>query len=298
MRTLLAPLRLLALLLHIIIGLAIAATLFPAFSQARRNRTIRRWSMLLVRICGTRVRVTGRPVAAQIADSGIASDSSSDGRKAAGRLLLANHISWFDVFAINAVLPSRFIAKSEIGRWPLLGPLVSRAGTLYIERGRRHAVAAMNHQVAARLGAGETVAVFPEGTTTDGDTLLPFHSNLIAPALEAGAPIWPLALRYREGGVPSRAAAFIGEMGLVTSLWNIVTARRLEMELCFAEPIEVHSGENRHALAEAARQAIAAQLGLTVVPHQRFKTNGAAGQDADNPGSAADAALDSASERR
>jgi 1-acyl-sn-glycerol-3-phosphate acyltransferase len=243
------------LLLHVLIGLAIALLLFPWQSQQRRNPTIRIWSRVLLSICGARLRVSGVALDAQLARSGVADWTP-------GRLLLSNHISWIDVFAILATLPSRFVAKAEIGRWPLLGWLVTLVGTLYIERGRRHAVAAMNHQVHARLKAGETIAVFPEGTTTDGSELLPFHSNLIAPALEVGCDVWPVALRYTERGQPSRAAAFVGQMGLVTSLWNILVARRLAIEVTFLESIGTTADRNRHHIAHAAQEAIAASLGV------------------------------------
>ncbi len=154
-----------------------------------------------------------------------------------GRLALANHVSWMDIFAINAVLPSRFIAKAEIGKWPLLGILVSGGGTLYIERGRRHAVAAMNKTVREHLKLGETIVVFAEGTTTDGSVLLPFHSNVIAPALDVDAQIWPIAIRYTERGKRSSAAAFIGEMGLFTSLARILVADQLVVEVALLPPI-------------------------------------------------------------
>jgi 1-acyl-sn-glycerol-3-phosphate acyltransferase len=176
--------------------------------------------------------------------------------------VLSNHVSWIDVFAVNAATPCRFVAKAEIGRWPLLGAMVSRSGTLYIERGRRHAVASTNHRMRDHLKAGESVVVFPEGTTTDGATLLPFHSNLLAPAVEIGAPVWPIAIRYTDGGRPTDAAAFVGEMGLFTSLGKILAARDLEIRITVlpAIPVEVHG--NRHALARAAREAIAGVLGL------------------------------------
>jgi 1-acyl-sn-glycerol-3-phosphate acyltransferase len=183
-----------------------------------------------------------------------------------GRLLLINHISWIDIFAINAVLPARFVAKAEIGRWPLLGTLVTLAGTLYIERGRRHAVHAVNHKVAEHLQLGESVALFPEGTTTDGSELLPFHSNLIAPVMEAGGQVWPVALRYTEDGRPSRAAAFIGDDTLARSIWNILTARRLAIEVALLDPVAA-DGEThptRHHVAQAARERIAAYLGIGV----------------------------------
>ncbi len=260
MRYVLAPLRVVGLLLHIVAGLAILAVAFPRLAQPKRNRIIRRWSRLLLAICGTRLRVSGIALDPELAQGGVL-------RKSHGRLLLSNHVSWIDVFAIDGAIPSRFVAKSEIGRWLLLGPLVTRSGTLYIERGRRHAVAEMNRRVRDRLHAGETVAVFPEGTTTDGFSLLPFHSNLIAPALEAGCEIWPVALRYTERDKPSSAAGFVGEMGLVTSLWNILVARDFHIEVAFLAPITIGADTNRHRIAHEARAAIARALGVAIDAH-------------------------------
>lgn len=283
MRALIAPLRIALLLAHILLGLAIALAIFPWLAQRRRNPTIRVWSRVLLAICGARLRVAGMaldpPPARGAADW------------APGRLLVANHVSWIDVFAILAAAPSRFVAKSEIGRWPLLGWLVTLVGTLYIERGRRHAVAAINHRVRDLLKAGEAIAVFPEGTTTDGAELLPFHSNLIAPAFEAACDVWPVALRYTERGQPSRAPAFIGEMGLPTSLWNILVARDLAVEVAFLAPIGTTADRNRHHIAHAAQLAIAAHLGVPAAPPRRAGRVSPAPDTADSrPESASDPA--------
>jgi len=254
-----APVRAIVLLLHIVAGIAITGLVFPLLRQPARNRIVRAWSRGLLAICGTRLAVTGMALDPQLARHGIVPHR-------AGRVLLSNHISWIDVFAILATVPSRFVAKSEIGRWPLLGWLVTLVGTLYIERGRRHAVAAMNHRVRERLREGETIAVFPEGTTTDGFSLLPFHSNLIAPVLETGCEIWPVALRYTERGVHSAAAGFVGEMGLITSLWNILVARDFVVEVACLVPVPATAGGTRHELAKIARAAIAGHLGLADGP--------------------------------
>jgi 1-acyl-sn-glycerol-3-phosphate acyltransferase len=256
MRFALAPLRALLFVLHVIAGLAIVLFVFPLVALPTRNRINRGWSYWLVRICGARIAVHGEPIPTAVGRTGIEPTGL-------GRLVLSNHVSWLDVFAINAVAPCRFVAKSEISEWPLLGPLVTRSGTLYIERGRRHAVAAMNHIVRDHLKAGETIAVFPEGTTTDGSLLLPFHSNLVASAVELGAPVWPLAVRYTEGGVRSEAAPFIGEMSILDSLVRTLTARDLTIHITVLPVIEVTLHENRHAVARAARSAIAEVLGLT-----------------------------------
>lgn len=278
MRRLLAPLRIALLLVHALAGIAIAATLFRRLAQARRNRIIRAWSRLLLALCGVRLVVTGVPLPPTLAATGVAPG---------GRLLLANHVSWLDVFAVLAALPSRFVAKSEIRAWPLLGTLVSLVGTLYIERGRRHAVATMNHQVRDRLRDGETVAVFPEGTTTDGRSLLPFHSNLVAPAIEVGCDCWPVALRYTEAGQPSTAAAFVGEMSLAACLWYILVARRLCVEVAFLDPVPTGGERNRHHVAEAASAAIAAHLGLDVPAGRRFTDRRRGGDKADTSPAAA-----------
>jgi 1-acyl-sn-glycerol-3-phosphate acyltransferase len=258
MRRVFAPLRVLLLVLHIVDGLLITALVFPWLAQPTRNRVIAAWSRGLLHVCGARLRLAGFALDPRLARTGALPAQP-------GRLLLANHVSWIDVFAILGAIPSRFVAKSEIGGWPLIGWLVTLVGTLYIERGRRHAVAAMNHRVRDRLRAGETVAVFPEGTTTDGSTLLPFHSNLIAPALEVGCEIWPVALRYLERGSPSRAAAFVGEMALLNSLWNILAARGLQIEVAFLPPVPAVAGATRHHLAAVAREEIARQLGFAQV---------------------------------
>lgn len=261
MRFVLAPVRAVLFAVHLLVGLATVLAVFPFISLAMRNRINRAWSRGLLAVCGARLVVDGVPIPASVRTTGIVAGSH-------GRLLLANHISWIDVFALNAALPCRFVAKAEIGRWPLLGTLVTRSGTLYIERGRRHAVASMNHKVRDHLSAGETVAVFPEGTTTDGRALLAFHSNLLAPAVDTGAPVWPVALRYTDGGVPTAAAAFIGDMGLAESLAGILTARDLEIRITVLPPIEVELHGNRHALARAVRGAIAAELGLVATERE------------------------------
>ena len=255
MRFVVAPLRAVLFVLHVLAGLAIVLFVFPLCGWPLRNRINRSWSRTLVRICGARLLVDGVQVPAGIRETGIEPGHL-------GRVVVANHVSWLDTFAMNAVLPCRFVAKSEIGAWPLLGILVTRAGTLYIERGRRHAVAALNDSLRDHLNAGETIALYPEGTTTDGSFLLPFHSNLLAPAVEIGAPVWPLAIRYLEGSTRSGAAAFIGDMGLLTSLGRVLVTRGLTIHITVLPPIKAGAHANRHAVAGAARSAIARELGL------------------------------------
>jgi len=256
MQRLLAPFRALLFSAHVLLGVAIVLVIFPFAGQIARNRINSAWSCVLIALTGARVVASGVAISANLKRDGIDPLST-------GRLALANHVSWMDIFAINAVIPSRFIAKAEIGQWPLLGMLVSGGGTLYIDRGRRHAVAAMNKTVRQHLKLGETIVVFAEGTTTDGSELLPFHANVIAPALDVDAAIWPIAIRYTERGKRSSAAAFIGEMGLFTSLARVLVADQLVVEVAVLAPILNSDAVNRHAIARAARTAIAQHLCIT-----------------------------------
>ena len=259
MRWLLAPFRAIVFSAHVLLGVAIVLVIFPFARQTARNRINRAWSHVLITLCGARVVQSGVAIPLPLQRDGIDPEKT-------GRLALANHVSWMDIFAINAILPSRFIAKAEIGQWPLIGTLVSGGGTLYIERGRRHAVAAMNKTVREHLKVGETIVVFAEGTTTDGSGLLPFHSNVIAPALDGDAEIWPIAIRYAERGQRSTAAAFINGMGLFASLAQVLVADHLVVEVALLPPISKSDKKDRHAIARAARAAIAHHLGIADEP--------------------------------
>jgi 1-acyl-sn-glycerol-3-phosphate acyltransferase len=224
------------LILHLLLGLAIQITTFWWLPLATRRAIIIRWSRMLLGILGVRVRHFGQ----------LPGD---------GTMVVMNHISWIDIFVLMAVSPSRFVAKAEIARWPVLGWLVAMAGTEFIDRGKRHAVRATLHAIRDKMLAGDRVAVFPEGTTSDGTQLLQFHANLLQAAVEAGRPVIPIALSYTERGEPSVAAAYIGDMTLLESIVRICRARAHEARLDVLPPI-VTDGQTRHQLAEQAREAM------------------------------------------
>jgi 1-acyl-sn-glycerol-3-phosphate acyltransferase len=261
-RYLIAPLRAVLLVPHILLGLGIAFIAFPlSRSQTTRNRINHWWSRWVLRLCGVRLRVSGQPLSDELVSTGM-----TPGRK--GRLLLSNHISWLDIFSINAAMPCRFVAKAEIVRWPVIGGMVGHSGTLFIERGKRRAVATVNEAVQGYLRDGESIGIFPEGTTTRGDRLLPFHSNLLAPALQENCPVWPVGLRYTQRGQFSDAAAFVGDMGLAASIAKVLVADDLEIEVAFLPALEAAAYESRHTLARAAHAALSAHFGLVEVPER------------------------------
>jgi 1-acyl-sn-glycerol-3-phosphate acyltransferase len=216
---------------------------FPSLSAERQDRTSAAWSRRLMSILGVRVHATNAPH-----DPGL------------GTLLVANHVSWLDVFALYTVAPGIFVAKSEIAGWPLLGRLVTNAGTIYIERGRGRHARRTNERIVAALGERGRVIVFPEGTTSDGTHVRRFHAALLQPAIAAGGMVQPVLIRYTDGrGHPSHAADYVGDTSLAQSMWSIVSARRLVVEIEFLPPIPAAEADRR-VLAHAAHDAIARAL--------------------------------------
>lgn len=231
------------------VGLAIVGLVFPFLGFHRRDRVIATWSRVLLRICGIEIEAVP-PV----------SREDPAGPRTTGELLVCNHVSWLDIFVVLAFKPARFVAKVEIASWPLVGRLVRGAGTLFIERGRRHAVHQLNQRIELTLNAGQSVAVFPEGTTSDGRRLLPFHANLIEPAIRSGAAVIPIGLRYRRpDGSPHEAIDFTGDTSLVGSMLRIFGSTRVRVQVIELAPLH---GASRHALAVEARAALAEALEL------------------------------------
>lgn len=175
-------------------------------------------------------------------------------------LFVANHVSWLDILAMMSVRPMRFVSKSDVRRWPVLGWLVACGGTLFIERGKRSDALRVVHLVAEALRAGDAIALFPEGTTSDGHGLLPFHANLLQAAVVTEVPVQPIALRFADAGSPvSAAAAYVGDMTLVQSLWAVASATGLTAHVALL-PVQPTVGLERRALALQLSDAIAAQL--------------------------------------
>jgi 1-acyl-sn-glycerol-3-phosphate acyltransferase len=234
--------RLLRAVLHGTHGLGIVLLRFESLDTTERHEHVRWWSAKMLRMLGIGLHVEG---------------SFQSGAK----LIVANHVSWLDIMAVHAVCPEvRFVSKADVQRWPLLGRLVAAGGTLYIERERPRDALRVVHQMAAALKAGDTVAVFPEGTTGDGRTLLPFHANLLQAAIATEMPVQPLALRFSDAKhVVSPAADFVGDTTLVQSLWMLACGDRIVVRLKVL-PAQDSARADRRALSESLREQIAGAL--------------------------------------
>lgn len=259
-RKLRAVWRLLRMGLHLLHGMVLMAG-SACRDASRRQQRIQWWSAKLVRLVGIELRHSGTP-------------------RPGATLLLANHVSWLDIAVIHAVAPrSRFVSKADVLAWPLLGRLIKGAGTLFIERERKRDALRVLHQVADALKAGDTVAVFPEGTTGAGPVLLPFHANLLQAAIATGTPVQGVALRYGDARHRfSPALEYVGQTTLLQSVWRVLSAQGLHVQVDLLSPQGARHADRR-ALAEHLRAQIGAQLhampGAVVAPGNAAATQGA-----------------------
>lgn len=181
-------------------------------------------------------------------------------------LLVCNHVSWLDIYVINALAPTAFVAKDEVRDWPLIGWLCARTETIFLARGSRAAAQRTRETMIKKLRAGDHVGVFPEGTTSGGERVLPFHAALFQSAIDAGVPVIPLALRYLDrDGNPSQAPAYAGDITMWQSLRAIALADGVRADLRVLAPLSSATVARRE-LARHCHQTIAWHLGQGSTP--------------------------------
>jgi 1-acyl-sn-glycerol-3-phosphate acyltransferase len=228
--------------LHLASGVATVALAYPLLPGGAQRWLKQRWSGQLLTMLGIRAVVQGP-------------------RSKPRGLVVANHVSWLDIFVINALAPATFVCKADVRAWPVIGWLVAHTDTIFIERGSRAAAQRTSALIAARLARGDAIVVFPEGTSTDGSRLLEFKPALFQPAVEAGCTVRPLALRYVDRrGALSRAPAYHGDITLWQTLVALAASSGLRAELDTRLPEFPAGGLQRRELAQAARAAIGRAL--------------------------------------
>lgn len=228
---------------HVVKGLWIIRTRFERLTPELRAAQVRDWSREVLRILGVELVVHG--------------EAPHHGPA----LVVANHVSWLDILVMNAAQPARFVSKSDVKHWPLLGSLITGAGTLYIERENRRDAMRVVHHVAERLQAHDLIAIFPEGTTGDGASLLPFHANLFQAAIAAEAPVLPIALSFLRAGTVVRhdAPTYVGDTTLIASMWATLRATDVQAVVCFGQR-QTALGRSRRAWAADVRSTIGDML--------------------------------------
>ena len=234
-----ACLRLIGLLAHVL-GAFIAAGVFPVMSLSAQQRFLQWWSCGLLKCLKVHHQHCGVPVPA--------------GDVAA--LLVANHVSWLDIFAINVVTPACFVAKSEVRSWPVVGWLVRRSGALFIRRAVRSDTVRVNTLVGAKLQQGRAVALFPQGTSTRSGQPVQFHAPMLQSAIATGARVQPIALYYHDqNGCSHESAAYVDDMSFVQSLWKIACTPDLQVTVSYLPSVDT-AGLDRRAVAAVAQQVV------------------------------------------
>ena len=238
--------RMLRLGLHLAHGVWLAVLVYPRCPPERQHAMIRRWSRRLLHILKIELRCYDQPSALP-----------------AKCLLLANHVSWLDIFAISAVFPATFVAKAEVRGWPFVGKICERTGTIFVDRGSARSARRANREIAHALNRGaRPVVVYPEGTTTRGGALMPFRPALLQSAVDTAASVRPLALRYVDfRGVRSEEPAWVGDATLLDSIVALVKLPGIALELRF---LAAWSGgdHTRREIAMRAQTVIARALGI------------------------------------
>ena len=232
--------RLLRATAHAVHGFWIIKTQFPKMDIAARQARVEIWSAHMLHIARIELVVMGQPP------------------QSGPLLLVANHISWLDILVLHAAKHCRFISKSDIQSWPVIGTLANGGGTLYVERTSRRDAHRMVGTMADRLRAGDILAVFPEGTTSDGRGLKPFHANLIQAAIDAAVPVQPTSLSFIDvaTGSVSVAPAYVDDDTLARSVWRTLTAPPFKAVVAFGEA-QSADGRGRREWASALQREIA-----------------------------------------
>ena len=258
--------RFIAVFVYILCCFVIIFGVFPFSTPEGKGRIIRRWSARILRWLGVKVDVFGQYRGdARVRDSG-----RTPGQ--VGRLIVANHISFLDIFALNCVFPSAFVAKAEIARWPVFGMIAKSVDTVFIERGNRRSLINTAEAMAKALDEGRNLLMFPEGTTSDGTGLKKMHGNLMEGAVRRRAEVIPVVLRCKTQGKVTTVPAYVGDVGLFECLWKVVTMEDLHLEIHMLEPLR---GDNRHELCRRVSADMCALIGC-VDPLAELETVSAA----------------------
>lgn len=207
------------------------------FSRRLRPEPLTQWwNQRLFGIFGLHIKIHGKPVSG-------------------GHVTVANHVSWMDIPLIASCEQTRFVSKAEVRHWPIVGNLATAAGSFYLSRGK-HGTRPLLAQITPFLQSGGCVTIFPEGTTTDGTSVLPFHPRLFAAAIDAQLPVQPVAIRYGRAADGRNIAPYVGDDVLFFNILALLRNPSLQVDVHYLQPIDANVGD-RAELARRAREAIA-----------------------------------------
>lgn len=245
-----------ALLGHLLIGLPMTTAIIASplrnvvlrSGERLDHRAVRWWSRMLMRVFAIRVVRSGVPLAG-------------------GVLLVSNHRSWMDIELIHSCRHACFVAKAEIARWPLVGWMAARGGTIFHQRGNTESLAGVSGTMVARLRDGLAVAVFPEGGIRPGNRVHTFHARIFQAAIDAEVPAQPVALRATRDGIPTDALSERAREGFLHCFLRLLGDPPTTVEVIFLTPV-LADGSGRRRMADSCRGQIVAALGQIEQPRR------------------------------
>ena len=229
------------LVIHLVSAI-LKCAIFPVLPVKLRKKLVQRWCIRLLRILKVKVVIHGDP-------------STLFGSQP--YLLVANHISWLDIHIINSIRPVIFVAKADVSKWPIFGYLANMLGTIFLKREKLSDIKRVIQLMKDKFANQEVVAIFPEGTSSDGKAVLPFKSNLFESAHQAHVDVLPITIQYTENNQYSDRAAFIGDMELIDSIKNILKTDHLVVHVHLSDKLPAHL--TRQELASQAHQLVASK---------------------------------------
>ena len=222
---------------------------FPKLNRAQKLQSIQEWSRDTLHVLGIHVAHGTSLVHTKDAEIPL--------------LLVANHVSWVDALIIQSIQPSIFVAKAEVKSWPIVGSIATGCGVIFVNRGSPSSARRMVDDLSSALHHGYCVAGFPEGTSSEGRSVSLFHANLFEAAINHQVEVLPLAIRYSDPhtGALCLKAAFIGDIGFVASLHQIMTATGIQARVHVGERLSP-TGHSRRTLAHLSHRSVSQQLEL------------------------------------
>ncbi len=234
------------IILLFFIGFILAVAIFPSLSLCCSEHNARTWNNALKRHW---LKSFGRIIQLDISKVGDLPHSPT--------FVVSNHVSWLDIIVLGQFIPGYFVAKSDISGWPVVGYLARQAGTIFIRRGDKQHIKEIAERMAWLLQHHSNIMAFPEGTTTQGDTVLNFHASLFQPALLTQSTIQPIAIQYT--GLAEHNAPFIGDDAFLPHLINILKMDKVAVHVKLLTPISPLDN-TRQSISQASRAMILAEV--------------------------------------
>ena len=226
--------KIILVLTHVFLGL-VSIIFFPIIDRKSKKILIKSWSLLLLRIFKINL---------------ILNKNLKEILTKKNYLIVSNHISWLDIFIINAAYPVAFVAKHSISKWPVLSWLVRASETIFIDRKRITKIKETSKEIEHFLENKGSICIFPEGTSTDGLKLLNFKSNLLQTAINKNISVLPIAIQYFHNQKFCSAPAYYGDLSLLDSIRNLIKFDNIDAKLTILTEIQYIS--DRKVLANEA----------------------------------------------